>query len=208
MKKVFDIQRKFRFTVYVLLAVGLALIGFSSFVFIHSLQLVDRSRQKIYVLDNGKSLLLALRADITDNRPAEARDHIKRFHELFFTMEPDKQYIENNTREALYLADGSAMKQYRSYKENNVYNQVIASDISMTLETDSVQVDFSAYPYQFRYFGRQRIVRKSNITIRKLETTGQLRNISRTDNNPHGFLIENWLITDNKDMETQKRKSF
>lgn len=208
MKKVFDIQRKFRFTVYVLLAVSLALIGFSSFVFISSLHLVERSRQKIYVLDNGKSLLLALRADISENRPAEARDHIKRFHELFFTMEPDKQYIENNTREALFLADGSAMKQYRSYKENNVYNQVIASDISMTLETDSVQVDFSAYPYQFRYFGKQRIVRKSNITIRRLETTGQLRNISRTDNNPHGFLIENWLITDNKDLETQKRKSF
>ncbi|WP_159517954.1 conjugative transposon protein TraK [Sunxiuqinia indica] len=208
MKKVFDIQRKFRFTVYVLLAVSLVLIGFSSFVFIRSLQLVERSRQKIYVLDNGKSLLLALRADISENRPAEARDHIKRFHELFFTMEPDKQYIENNTREALFLADGSAMKQYRSYKENNVYNQVIASDISMTLETDSVHVDFSAYPYQFRYFGKQRIVRKSNITIRRLETTGQLRNISRTDNNPHGFLIENWLITDNKDLETQKRKSF
>jgi len=208
MKKVFDIQRKFRFTVYVLLSVSLVLIGFSSFVFVSSLRLVERSRQKIYVLDNGKSLLLALRVDISDNRPAEARDHIKRFHELFFTMEPDKQYIENNTREALYLADGSAMKQYRSYKENNVYNQVIASDISMTLETDSVQVDFSAYPYQFRFFGKQRIVRKSNITIRKLETTGQLRNISRTDHNPHGFLIENWLITDNKDLETQKRKSF
>ncbi len=208
MNKVFDIQRKFRFTVYVLLAVSLMLISFSSFVFISSLHLVERSRQKIYVLDNGKSLLLALRADISDNRPAEARDHIKRFHELFFTMEPDKQYIENNTREALFLADGSAMKQYRSYKENNVYNQVIASDISMTLETDSVQIDFSAYPYQFRFFGKQRIVRKSNITIRKLETKGQLRNISRTDNNPHGFLIENWLITDNKDLETQKRKSF
>lgn len=208
MKKVFDIQRKFRFTVYVLLAVSLVLIVFSSFVFISSLQLVERSRQKIYVLDNGKSLLLALRADISENRPAEARDHIKRFHELFFTMEPDKQYIENNTREALFLADDSAMKQYRSYKENNVYNQVIASDISMTLETDSVHIDFSAYPYQFRFFGKQRIVRKSNITIRRLETTGQLRNISRTDNNPHGFLIENWLITDNKDLETQKRKSF
>ncbi len=208
MKKIFDIQRKFRFAVYVLLCVSLVLIGFSSFVFISSLNLVERSRQKIYVLDNGKSLLLALRADISDNRPAEARDHIKRFHELFFTMEPDKQYIESNTREALYLADGSAMKQYRSYKENNVYNQVIASDISMTLETDSVQIDFSAYPYQFRFFAKQRIVRKSNITIRNLETAGQLRNISRTDHNPHGFLIENWLITDNKDLETQKRKSF
>jgi len=208
MNKIFDIQRKFRFTVYILLAVSLLMTAFSTFVFTRSIGLVERSRQKIYVLDNGKSLLLALRADITDNRPSEAKDHVKRFHELFFTMEPDKQYIENNAKEALYLADGSAMKQYQSYKENNVYNQVIASDISMTLTTDSVQIDFSAYPYQFRFFGRQKIVRKSNITIRNLETSGRLRNISRTDNNPHGFMIEDWLITDNKDLETMKRKSF
>lgn len=208
MKKVFDIQRKFRFTVYVLLAVSLLLIGFSSFVFVSALGMMERSREKIYVLEGGKSLLLALRADISENRPAEARDHVKRFHELFFSMEPDKQYIENNTREALFLADGSAMKQYRSFKENNVYNQVIASNISMTLETDSVQVDFSEYPYRFRFFGKQRIVRQSNITLRNLETTGQIRNISRTDNNPHGFLIENWLITDNHDLETRNRKFF
>ncbi len=208
MNKVFDIQRKFRFTVYVLLAISLTLVGFSIFVFTRSLNLVERSRQKIYVLDNGKSLLLALREDISENRAAEAKDHVRRFHELFFTMEPDKEYIESNVREALFLADGSAMKQYESYKENNVYNQVIASDISMTLQTDSVKVDFSAYPYRFTFYGKQKIVRKSNITIRNLQTTGQLRNISRTDNNPHGFLIENWLITDNKDVETMKRKSF
>lgn len=208
MKKVFDIQQKFRFTVYILLLVCMVLTGISILVFTSSVRLAERSRQKIYVLDNGKSLLLALRTDISENRPAEARDHIKRFHELFFTLEPDKQYIESNTKEALFLADGSAMKQYRSYKENNVYNQVIASDISMTIETDSVQVDFSSYPYRFCFFGKQRIVRKSNITLRSLQTTGQLRNTSRTDNNPHGFLIENWLIADNKDLETQKRKSF
>ncbi len=208
MNKIFDIQRKFRFTVYTLLAVSLILTGFSIFVFTSSMRLVERSRQKIYVLDNGKSLLLALREDISENRTAEAKDHVKRFHELFFTMEPDKQYIENNAREALYLADASAMKQYQSYKENNVYNQVIASDISMTLMTDSIKVDFSAYPYRFSFYGKQKIVRKSNITIRNLETSGQLRNISRTDNNPHGFLMEDWSIIDNKDLETMKRKSF
>ena len=208
MNKVFDIHRKFRYTVYVLLAISLTLVGFSIFVFTRSLNLVERSRQKIYVLDNGKSLLLALREDISENRAAEAKDHVRRFHELFFTMEPGKEYIESNVREALFLADGSAMKQYESYTENNVYNQVIASDISMTLQTDSVKVDFSAYPYRFTFYGKQKIVRKSNITIRNLQTTGQLRNISRTDNNPHGFLIENWLITDNKDVETMKRKSF
>jgi conjugative transposon TraK protein len=208
MKKQFDIRQKFRFTVYVLLAVSLALTGLSGYIFTRSLKMVERSRQKIYVLDNGKSLLMALREDISENRDAEARDHVKRFHELFFTLEPDKDYIENNIREALYLADRSAMKQYQSFKENNVYNQVIASDISMTLKTDSIRLDYSSNPYAFTYYGKQKIVRTSNITIRNLETTGQLRNISRTDNNPHGFLIENWRITDNKDIETVRRNTF
>ena len=208
MKKVFDIQQQFRFTVYVLLMVSLSLAGLSAWVFYRSEVMVEKSREKIYVLDNGKSLLLALREDITENRNAEAKDHVKRFHELFFTLEPDKAYIENNVKEALFLADQSATDQYRSFKENNLYNQVIAADISMTLTTDSVSVNFSAYPYLFSFYAKQKIVRKSNITTRNLETRGRLRNISRTDNNPHGFLIENWRITDNTDLETVKRKSF
>ncbi|WP_319590165.1 conjugative transposon protein TraK [uncultured Draconibacterium sp.] len=208
MHKQFDIQRKFRFIVYVLVLICLSLMGVSSYIFYESVQLVELSKEKIYVLDNGKSLLVALREDISENRDAEARDHVKRFHELFFTLEPDKTYIENNVREALYLADRSAMEQYQAFKENNLYNQVIASDISMTLQTDSIRLDFSAYPYRFTFIGKQKIVRKSNITIRSLKTSGYLRNISRTDNNPHGFLMENWRIDENKDLESIRRKSF
>ena len=208
MKKIFDIQRKFRFTVYILLFISLSLIGVSAYVFSLSANMVELSKQKIYVLDNGKSLLVALREDISENRDAEARDHVKRFHELFFTLEPDKTYIENNIREALYLADRSAMEQYQAFKENNLYNQVIASDISMTLQADSIILDFSNYPYRFTYLGKQKIVRKSNITILTLKTSGFLRNISRTDNNPHGFLMENWRIVENSDLETIRRNTF
>ena len=208
MDKLFDIRQKFRWTVFVLLAISIALVGISTYVFSISLKLVERSRQKIYVLDNGQSLLMALREDISENRYAEARHHVKRFHELFFTMEPDKDYIEKNIREALYLADHSAMDQYRSFKESNLYNQVIASDISMTVITDSIRLDFSQYPYRFRYYGRQKIVRKSNITIRELLSSGVLRNTSRTDHNAHGFLMENWRIDANKDLEQQTRKTF
>ncbi|WP_163321764.1 conjugative transposon protein TraK [Draconibacterium mangrovi] len=208
MQKQFDIQRKFRFIVYVLVLISVSLMGVSSYIYYESVQLVELSKEKIYVLDNGKSLLVALREDISENRDAEARDHVKRFHELFFTLEPDKTYIENNVREALYLADRSAMEQYQAFKENNLYNQVIASDISMTLQTDSIKLDFSAYPYYFTYTGKQKIVRKSNITIRSLKTSGYLRNISRTDNNPHGFLMESWRIDENKDLESIRRKSF
>ena len=38
----------------------------------------EAQRQKIYVLDGGKSLMLALSQDLSQNRPAEAREHVRR----------------------------------------------------------------------------------------------------------------------------------
>ena len=38
-----------------------------------SYRFAERQREKIYVLDNGKSLMLALSQDLSQNRPAEAR---------------------------------------------------------------------------------------------------------------------------------------
>ena len=51
---------------------------------------------KIYVLDNGKSLILALSQDAAAEPSVEAREHVRRFHELFFTVAPDKDAIEKN----------------------------------------------------------------------------------------------------------------
>ena len=34
--------------------------------------------------------MLALSQDLSQNRPAEAREHVRRFHELFFTLSPEK----------------------------------------------------------------------------------------------------------------------
>lgn len=49
----------------------------------NSYTFAEAQRQKIYVLDGGKSLMLALSQDLSQNRPVEAREHVKRFHELF-----------------------------------------------------------------------------------------------------------------------------
>ncbi|HWJ27348.1 MAG TPA: hypothetical protein VNS32_12455, partial [Flavisolibacter sp.] len=59
----------------------------------------------------------------------------------------------------------------------------------------------------FRCFATQRIIRPSSITIRSLITEGFLRNVARSDNNPHGFLIERWTTIENKDLKTEKRRS-
>ena len=47
--------------------------------------------------------MLALSQDVQQNRPVEAREHIRRFHELFFTLSPDKSAIESNVQSDLYL---------------------------------------------------------------------------------------------------------
>ena len=39
-----------------------------------SYSFAEKQREKIYVLDGGKSLMLALSQDLSQNRPAEARE--------------------------------------------------------------------------------------------------------------------------------------
>src|SRR3712207_1619540 len=64
----------------------------------NSYSFAEKQRQKIYVLDNGKSLMLALSQDMAQNRPVEAKSHVRRFHELFFTLSPDKGAIERDRK--------------------------------------------------------------------------------------------------------------
>lgn len=72
-----------------------------------SYSFAEAQRQKIYVLDNGKSLMLALSQDVRQNRPVEAREHVRRFHELFFTLSPDKSAIEGEEEKGRRPGGGS-----------------------------------------------------------------------------------------------------
>ena len=165
----------------------------------------EKQRQKIYVLDNGKSLMLALSQDMAQNRPVEAKSHVRRFHELFFTLSPDKGAIESNIKRSLFLADKTAFNYYKDLAEKGYYNRVISGNVTQTVEIDSVKCDFDQYPYKVNTYARQLIVRESSLTVRSLVTSCRLLNATRSDNNPHGFIIEAFTITENKDLQTIKR---
>ncbi len=170
-----------------------------------SYDFAEKQREKIYVLDGGKSLMLALSQDLSQNRPAEAREHVRRFHELFFTLSPDKSAIEHNVKRALLLADKSAYNYYSDFAEKGYYNRIIAGNINQVLKVDSVVCNFDTYPYQARTYAKQMIIRASNVTERSLVTTCRLLNSSRSDDNPNGFTIEGLTIIENKDLQTVKR---
>lgn len=172
------------------------------FVVYKSYRLVSKIQSKVYILANGK-VLEAFASDRKDNIPVEARDHIKTFHQLFFTLDPDEKVIQANVTRAFYLADASAKREYDNLKENGYYANLISGNISQQITIDSVAVDLGTYPYPFRCYATQRLIRTTSTVFRSLITEGYLRNVSRSDNNPHGFLIERWTAIENKDLKIQ-----
>ncbi|AZB30307.1 conjugative transposon protein TraK [Chryseobacterium balustinum] len=184
---------------------ALLCFGVVGVVVYKSYEFAEEQRQKIYVLDNGKSLMVALSQDMSLNRPVEAREHVRRFHELFFTIAPDKNAIESNVKRAFNLADQSAFNYYKDLSEKGYYNRIISGNIQQRIEIDSVSANFDSYPYQVQTFAKQFIYRSSNLTKRSLITSCVLVNSVRSDNNPQGFTMEKFNVIENKDIETVDR---
>lgn len=187
------------------LGVIAACVIITLFISYQSYKIAINAHRKVFILANGKALE-AFAADRKDNVPVEARDHVKMFHHYFFSMDPDDKVIANNITKALYLADASAKQQYGNLKENGYYTNLITGNISQEITADSILIDINNYPYYFRYKGTQRIIRPATMVTRSLVTEGYLRNVSRSDNNSHGFLIEKWRTLENADLKVENRQ--
>ena len=203
-KQMKNIDTAFRhvraFTLIVIIA-STILCGFTLY---KSYQLVGNMQDKVYILANGKALEVYA-SDRKDNITVEAKDHVKTFHQYFFTLDPDEKVIQTNITKALYLADASAKRAYDNLKENGYFSNIISGNISQQIIVDSITIDINQYPYYFRCYATQNIIRTTSIVSRGLLTEGYLRNVSRSDNNSHGFLIERWNTLDNRDIKTENR---
>lgn len=203
-KKFQEIDVAFRHVrMFTMLLILLSLL-LSVFAVVKSYRFAEQSRQHIYILANGKALE-AFSAERKDNIPVEARDHIRMFHLYFFALEPDEQMIQASLGKALYMGDESVKHAYDDLKEKAYYSSIVSGNISQELTVDSIQLITDSYPYYFRCFAHQRIIRATSITTRDMITEGYLRNTARTDHNPHGFLIEKWATLQNRDISIQNR---
>lgn len=167
--------------------------GFSLYRYV---QLVSADKQTIYVLADGAALA-ARPADRKAQLKIEARDHIKTFHRLFFSLDPDEAVINRHIAQALYLADASAKEAYDNLREQGYYARVVAGNISQRIQVDSIRLDLTETPVAFRCYATERIIRATRTRIRHLVTAGVLREVSRSDHNPHGLLIQRWHVITN-----------
>lgn len=168
---------------------------------------VTLARKSIYVLDGANIPVMAAQTDVEVNRPAEYKAHIQRFHTLFFSLSPDDKYIEYQMKQAMYLVDESGALQYNNLREKGYFNSILSSSAVLTIRTDSIILD-PARKY-FRYYGKQKIDRRSSSLIRSLVTEGYLKDLEmRSENNPHAILITRWKTLENKDIESHEKNDL
>lgn len=200
-----NIESKIRLATLVSVGSLVASVVIIIVVSFYAYRQVSSARRSIYILDNHVPML-AKQTDVQLNRPAEYRADVDLFHSLFFSLTPDDRFIEYQMKKAMYLVDESGAKQYNDLKEKGYFSSVLSSSSVLTLQTDSIFLDVPKR--YFRFYGKQRIDRRSATVIRSLITEGTLRDMPRSENNPHGVLITQWKILENKDLENVQKNSL
>src|SRR5690606_42103792 len=115
-KKMKNIDTAFRHVRAFTMLIIAGSVAICCFALYKSFSLVSQMQSKVYILANGK----ALEADALerrDNIPVEARDHVKTFHHLVFTLDSDEKAIQANIAKDLYLGDGTVKGTYEGQTE-------------------------------------------------------------------------------------------
>lgn len=186
-----------------LLAAVIMVISVSFFAY----RQVADARKSVYIMDEANVPMSAQQTDVQMNREAEYRSHIGRFHSLFFSLTPDDRFMEYQMKQAMYLIDESGALQYNNLKEKGFFNSILSSSAVLTIRTDSIKIDMPRR--YFRYYGTQKIDRRSSTITRSLITEGFLSELEiRSDNNPHAVLITNWKTIENKDIQHVQKNTF
>ena len=161
----------------------------------------ESAKNRFYLLDNGQKL-----ATVRIKDPKRALDilcegHIGNFHQLFFALEPDLRFIKKNIEgKALYMVDHSGKRLYNRLVDQNYYEDVAKSDYSIEVEQDSITIEYSGYPYPFRFVGKQKITKNGDTEYRSLITTGYIMETKSTANNLNGLKIIHFNVVGNKDL--------
>ncbi len=161
-------------------------------------KILSEERSQVYVLD-GDIPFLAQRSQQEANFVMEAKAAIQLFHQYFFTLPPDDDYIKWTLGKAMYMVDGTGMKQKQAMEENGFFSDIVSSSAICTIMCDSIKLD--EHSRKFTYYGTQNIRRRTKSIRRTLITSGELENVPRTQNNPHRLLITHWKTLKNIDLE-------
>jgi conjugative transposon TraK protein len=150
-----------------------------------------------YILTkDGQAALISVidMNEIDHYRKPEILNHINMYHSYFWDIDQFnyKRRIDN----ALYLAGNSGKELFQTLEASGHFAKIVTENLTQKIEVDSIKIEEETYPYKAEIYGKLHVFR----TDQKAESTNKLRakfilyNVSRTDKNPHGLLIENYHL--------------
>ena len=196
-----ELRRRRGLVTATLLFAGVVCVG----VVILSFLFVRESRDTVYVVDKGSTLMATI-ASGSVQRDLEVEDHIRRFHELMFNLAPSSESQSRNLEQALHMADRSAYDWWQDQSESGYYARLVSANITQEIQIDSVRFSMQQYPYPARLYGKVFLTRESNITAYDFMSECRLSNVPRSRSNPHGLMVERFAVRRYESLGTRKRR--
>ncbi|MDJ1470224.1 conjugative transposon protein TraK [Xanthocytophaga flava] len=176
----------------------------------YSFTYVQSNATKVYAVAAKNGAVVELHASsVSDHREAEAKHHIRFYHDLMFNVVPDPKSIQYNKRRAEYLGDKSILLPFELYTEKNFYNQLIGNNMLQSFKEDSLVINMNSSPYKAIMYGKVKITRASSVLTNILVTSCDLVDLvsgqqtGRTEENPNGFFMQNFSILESKKFSSE-----
>lgn len=163
------------------------------------------SASRVYIMDNGASVVSATAQDASYTREAEVRDQVRRFHEYFFNIPPDETMVRQNLEKALELADHSAYDYHQTLKEKGFYRNLSSTDSFQQIDVRDIEVNMLDYPYSVTVRSDLYISRPSNIGKYTLVSSCRVEEVPRSDKNLHGLRVASFRVIENAQVEVRKK---
>ena len=176
-----------------------AIVGsfvFSAAVSLVALNMVNKGKAKIFITNGYGNTIVGYQIQTNGNRPAEVKSQVRIFHSLLYDISPDPKEIKERIDHALQIGDKS-VKTFIDARGDSYYKKLVSTNSEIKYTNDSVRVDMHTYPYKVTHFGKEIIESSVGIMVKHLVTSLDLREVRRTEANPHGLLISNFELVKN-----------
>ena len=200
------VESSFRRFRTVTLACIMASVLVFVFAMVYAFSFISNHSDNIYLLDNkGVAYSATLMGLESVEREFEVEDHVKMFHQYMFNLIPTRDAIERSVETAMNLCDDSAYQYYSDQQERQFYSRLLSNNIIQYIKIDSVKVNMGAYPYTEKTYGILYRLRESNITSYSFESQGRVVEVGRSKANPHGLMLENFIVNRTEMIGARKR---
>ena len=138
-----------------------------------------------------------------EDKRAMASGHVQNFYKLFFEI--DAGNYKKNLNDALELVGESGKELAQDYANNKYYERIVSNNLWIGVNIDSIKILNNDPPFVAMVYAKRVIRSAYGTKYTQLNAEMEVHQVSNTVKNPFGMMIENFRITDDRDMFTTEK---